>query len=130
MTTLCKNPKYNADGTIDVEVNHPVYGWIPFTASPNDSESHGLLIYQAALAGMYGEIAPYVKSEAEYISEALNERDVRVAEIDKTATNPILWNALTKEEQQAFSDKRAALMAIEQQPGYPTDVIWPEEAQK
>lgn len=106
-------------------MNHPVHGWIPYTASPNDTESHGLLIYQAALNGAYGEVAACVKSEAEYISDVLNERGMRVAEIDKTTTNPILWNALTQEEQQAFADKRAALMDIEQQPGYPTDVIWP-----
>lgn len=51
-------PQYNAFGTIDLEINHPVYGIIPFTASPNDPA--GAAIYAAALAGEYGPIAPYV----------------------------------------------------------------------
>lgn len=32
-----RNPTRNAFGTIDVEINHPVYGWIPFTADPTDT---------------------------------------------------------------------------------------------
>lgn len=51
-------PQYNAFGTIDLEIDHPKYGRIPFTASPDDPE--GAAIYAAALAGEYGPIAPYV----------------------------------------------------------------------
>jgi hypothetical protein len=32
-----RNPTRNADGTIDIEINHPRYGWIPFTADPADT---------------------------------------------------------------------------------------------
>jgi hypothetical protein len=32
-----RNPTRNAFGTIDVEINHPKYGWIPFTANPADT---------------------------------------------------------------------------------------------
>jgi hypothetical protein len=45
-----RNPQYNSIGTIDCEIEHPVYGWIPFTASPDDVEEHGRAIYDAALA--------------------------------------------------------------------------------
>jgi hypothetical protein len=31
-----RNPVRNAFGTIDLEINHPKYGWIPFTADPDD----------------------------------------------------------------------------------------------
>ena len=41
-----RNPVYNAFGTIDCEINHPQFGWIPFTASPDDRPD----IYDAALA--------------------------------------------------------------------------------
>ena len=34
------------DGRFDCEINHPVFGWIPFTASPDDPEAHGRAIYQ------------------------------------------------------------------------------------
>lgn len=51
-----RNPAYNALGTIDVEIDHPVFGWIPFTASPDDAA--GKDIYAAAIAA--GNIAAYV----------------------------------------------------------------------
>jgi hypothetical protein len=42
-----RNAKRNADGTIDCEINHPQFGWIPFTASPEDPERHGREIFEA-----------------------------------------------------------------------------------
>ena len=45
-----RNSTYNHANTIDCEIEHPVYGWIPFTASPNDEEPHGREIYAIALA--------------------------------------------------------------------------------
>lgn len=32
-----RNQTYNKFGTIDCEINHPDYGWIPFTADRNDT---------------------------------------------------------------------------------------------
>lgn len=63
MTTInCRNPIYSAidNSTIDVELEHPDYGWIPFTASPDDVEPLGVTIFEAAKRGDYGEVAPYV----------------------------------------------------------------------
>lgn len=54
---LTRNLKYNAHGTIDMEIEHPRYGWIPFTASPNDSELLGRELHAAAIAGEIGAIA-------------------------------------------------------------------------
>lgn len=42
-----RNAKPNADGTIDCEINHPDFGWIPFTADTNDVEPHGREIWAA-----------------------------------------------------------------------------------
>lgn len=57
-----RSPIYNAVGTIDVEINHPVHGWIPFTASPDDPEELGRAIYEAASEG---DVEPYVPPEPE-----------------------------------------------------------------
>lgn len=38
--------KYNQDGTIDCIWHHPVHGDIPYTASPEDVELHGRMIYE------------------------------------------------------------------------------------
>lgn len=35
------------DGRFDCEINHPDFGWIPFTASPDDVEPHGREIWAA-----------------------------------------------------------------------------------
>jgi len=52
-----RNPVYNSLGTIDCEIF--VGGeWLPFTANPNDTEPSGIDIYQRAIAGEFGEIAP------------------------------------------------------------------------
>ena len=55
-----RNLKHNADSTIDMEIEHPVYGWVPFTASHNDCEEHGKALYAAAIAGELGPVAPYI----------------------------------------------------------------------
>jgi hypothetical protein len=55
-----RNLRYNWLGTVDMEINHSTYGWIPFTASPEDTEEHGRTLYAQALDGDFGAIAPYV----------------------------------------------------------------------
>lgn len=42
-----RNAVLNGDGTFDCEINHPQFGWIPFTADPNDVEPHGRAIWAA-----------------------------------------------------------------------------------
>lgn len=54
---LTRNLKYNAHGTVDMEIEHPNYGWIPFTASLDDSELLGRELHAAAIAGTLGAIA-------------------------------------------------------------------------
>lgn len=54
-----RNVAFNAQGTIDLEVEHPTLGWIPFTASPDDPEQYGRDLYAAALTGAYGIIGAF-----------------------------------------------------------------------
>lgn len=56
---IMRNLRYNSLGSIDCEIDHQVFGWIPFTASASDSEPQGRQAYEAAIAGIYGAIAPY-----------------------------------------------------------------------
>lgn len=48
-----RNAKWNnvEHTTFDVEMNHPKYGWIPFTADPNDPEEFGRNVFAAGLNG-------------------------------------------------------------------------------
>lgn len=62
---LVKNIKYSSKDNyyIDMDIDHPIYGWIPFTASKYDLEVFGRELYNNAIDGVYGEIAPYVEPE-------------------------------------------------------------------
>lgn len=58
-----RNPRYNQDGvTIDCEIEHPIFGWIPFTANPDDPEEHGRLIHADIVAN--GNPAPHLPPQA------------------------------------------------------------------
>jgi hypothetical protein len=56
-----RNPTRNENGTIDCEINHPDFGWIPFTASPDDPEPHGREIFEA----LKDSAAPHVEIKAD-----------------------------------------------------------------
>jgi hypothetical protein len=85
-----RNPVFTAANDIDCEINHPVYGWIPFTAALDDVEQLGRDVYAAALAmnpKPYEPPAPYVPTPEERIAELkrlLAETDyVALSDYDK-----------------------------------------------
>lgn len=81
-----RNPKSNAGNAIDMEIEHPVYGWIPFTASPDDVEELGRALHAAAIAGELGPVAAYVPppapTQAELDAAAQAAIDAELREID------------------------------------------------
>jgi hypothetical protein len=46
MDTPFRNAVWDPQGTITCEIEHPDFGWIPFTASPDDVEPHGRAIFE------------------------------------------------------------------------------------
>lgn len=69
-----RNPIFTADNRIDCEVEHPHFGWIPFTADPNDVEQHGRDIYEMALAmGPAAYVAPSAHVPTKEEQEALRQ---------------------------------------------------------
>ena len=58
-----KNPVYSSkdNKTINCDIEHPEYGWIPFTADPLDIEPIGKEIFDACIKGVAGPIKPYVE---------------------------------------------------------------------
>lgn len=55
--TPFRNARYDAGGTITADILHPVFGWIPFTASPDDVEAHGRALFDHIKR--VGPVAPY-----------------------------------------------------------------------
>lgn len=116
MTTIqIKNPVYSSSdhSTIDCEIEHPVYGWIPFTANPNDVEPLGKEVFDACTSGAAGSVAQYVapiasaaanKAEAERRLQATDW--VNQPDVYDPANNPHLTN------RNAFIAYRSQIRAI------------------
>lgn len=68
-----KNLKHTKDGSVEMEINHPIHGWIPFNATENDPEEMGRVLYQEAIAGDLGTIEPFSESFAVVTPRKLSE---------------------------------------------------------
>lgn len=106
-----RNAIYNAFGTIDCEINHPKLGWIPFTASPDDSEEIGREVHAQIIAGEAGQIAQYMAPEPE---PATKEQLAAEARAYLASTD---WYVVRRSETgepipQDVMDKRAAARIV------------------
>ena len=123
-----KNPTWaNSEHTmINVEVNfdHLPEEVVMFTASPDDNTAHGPEIYAACVAGDYGQIADYVPPPPPTIEELTQNarfmRDQLLAQSDWTQLPDVPQSV-----KDAWAPYRQALRDITQQPGFPTEVVWP-----
>lgn len=127
-----RNAKYvNADGLIDCEINHNVYGWIPYTLDPNDTDmtinNDELLSAMSAKGDVVAYVPPTQEElNAQAASAIRAERDMKLeTEVDPIAGNTLRWTALTSEQQQAWATYRQELLDIPQQSGFPETVTWP-----
>lgn len=127
-----RNAKYiNETGWVDCEIEHPDYGWIPYTLDPADTDM--TINNDDLLAAMTanGDVAAYVPPTQEELdvqaaANVRTERDMKLAtEVDPIAGNALRWAALTPDQQQAWADYRQSLLDITQQSGFPHDVVWP-----
>jgi hypothetical protein len=129
---LYRNAKIiNEKGWVNCEINHPEYGWIPYTLDPTDTDmtinNDDLLADMAA----NGDVAAYVpptqeELDAEAAAAIRQERDMRLTtSVDPIAGNALRWADLSIEQQHAWADYRQALLDIPQQPGFPHEVLWP-----
>jgi hypothetical protein len=116
-----RNPIFNFDQTVNCEINHPIYGWIPFTASPDDVEAHGRELYAEILEA--GDIAPYIITPPtieELVASARDKRNSLLASSDWTQL-PDVPEAIRL----AWAEYRQALRDIPQQEGFPQTIVWP-----
>ena len=110
---------------INCEINHPVLGWIPFTASSDDKEPHGRGIYQLIAAGAVGDVAEYVEPPITE-SQVRSNRNAKLQQLDDIVKNPLRWADMTDIQKKELADYRLALLDIPEQPGFPENVVWPE----
>ena len=115
---------------MEVEINHPDYGWIPYGLDPADTD---MTINNDDVMALIGtDFAAYVAPTQEELDAALAaevraDRDGRLTEVDAIAGNALRWAALDAETQAAWATYRQALLDVPQQEGFPNDITWPTE---
>lgn len=103
-----RNPVFDANGAIVCEVNHPQYGWIPFTADPIDPEEHGREIYAAAFKMKPSPYVPVVPTPEQIAANLKAQR----ASAYRIESDPLFfkWQAGEATEAEWIS-KRAEIRA-------------------
>lgn len=120
----------SSDNTrMDLEINHPDHGWIPYTLDPTDSDT---TIDNTALRDLIGsDFSPYVaptqeELDATQAAMVRAERDrILTSDVDPVVSNPLRWADLSEQEQADVSAYRLALLDVPQQQGFPHTVSWP-----
>ncbi len=113
---------------MDVEINHPQHGWIPYTLDSADTDT--TIDNDAVLALIGTDFAAYVpptqaELDAAAAAQVRADRDYRLLEVDAIAGNALRWAALDADTQAAWSVYRQALLDVPQQSGFPHSVTWP-----
>ena len=110
----------------NVEINHPNFGWIPYTLDPSDTDE---TVDNDALLTLIGddyEAATQAEIDATAANWARIQRDMLLeSEVDPIVSNPLRWADMTTEQQNAWSQYRTDLLNITDQEGFPHNVTWP-----
>ncbi len=116
---------------MDVEINHPTYGWIPYTVDPADTDT--TINNNEVIALVGNNFTPYVaptQTELDAITsvEVRAERDrILVTAVDPLVSNPLRWADLTQTKQTEWATYRTDLLEVPQQSGFPNTITWPQE---
>lgn len=116
---------------MDVEINHPQHGWIPYTLDPADTDT--TIDNDAVMALIGTDFTAYVAPTQEELDAATAadvraERDnILVTVVDPLVSNPLRWADLTSDQQAAWTQYRSDLLAVPQQSGFPNTITWPTE---
>jgi len=117
-----------ANTSIDVEINHPQYGWIPYLLTDYDTDTTINNDEVMALIGTdFAAYVPPTQAElnAALAAEVRAERDALLLEVDAVAGNALRWAALDVETQAAWATYRQELLDVPQQADFPSTVAWP-----
>jgi hypothetical protein len=113
---------------MDVEINHPTYGWIPYHLDPSDTDA---TVDNAAILAVVGDdfgayVAPtQAELDAALAAQVRAERDSLLVVVDAIVSNPLRWADLSSDKQNEWSTYRQDLLDVPQQSGFPSTVTWP-----
>lgn len=122
-----RNPIYTESGLIDCEIEHPVYGWIPFTCGFNDRGA------QFDTAALFVKMKPHAELYTAPPAPSEEEVAVALAEQIRTERGYLLaasdWTQVADApvNQAAWAVYRQALRDIPSQESFPHSVVWPDK---
>jgi len=130
ITQVRKAQSLNSDNTrMDVEINHPTYGWIPYTLDPSDTDT---TVDNEAVMSLIGtDFTSYVAPtqadlDAGTALQIRSDRDYKLlTEVDPLVSNPLRWAELTSDKKTEWSQYRTDLLNLPQQSGFPNTITWP-----
>jgi|TARA_E500000318_G_C3466129_1_gene174645 hypothetical protein len=116
----------DANTRFDMEINHPLHGWIPFTLDMSDD---GTDIDKDALRTLIGTNFTAMSQEKidRIEGDAVrHQRDTILQyEVDPIIANSLRWAELTTEKQNEWKQYRTDLLNVPQQSGFPHNVTFP-----
>jgi hypothetical protein len=124
----------DSNTSINVEINHPQYGWIPYLLTDYDTDT--TVDNDAVMALIGTDFAAYAGPEHVLLTQeqtdeinALGIRternDILITFVDPVVSNQLRWGALTDAQQTKVTDYRTNLLNITDQSTFPTSVAWP-----
>lgn len=117
----------NDDNTeFDLEINHPEYGWIPYSLTSHDTD---MTINNDDLITLIGtNFRKITQEELDEENSGIQRgyRDMLLTtEVDPIVSNALRWAELTTEQQNAWTQYRTDLLSVPQQAGFPNTITWP-----
>jgi hypothetical protein len=128
-----RNPVKIREDYIDCEIEHPKYGWIPFTCYKYDKGSNFdvFALYNRMINDPNLKILePRKISEEEIVkhnSEVIrNKRNILLSKyVDPIVSNPLRWNDINPQKKYEIVEYRRKLLDITKQENFPYSVQWP-----
>ena len=120
-----------ANTIIDVEINHPKFGWIPYLLTDYDEDT--TINNDEVMALIGTDFTAYVAPTQEELDavtagQVRAERDrILTTVVDPLVSNPLRWADLTEAKQTEWSQYRTDLLNVPQQSGFPNTITWPTE---
>ena len=136
MTVEIKNVRnaqsLSADNShMDVEIEHPIHGWIPYTLDTSDTD---MTINNNDLLSLIGtDFVAYVaptqeELDAKTAAQVRSDREYKLfTEVDPLVSNFLRWADISSEKQTEWTQYRIDLLDVPQQSGFPNNIIWPNK---
>ena len=127
MTTY-RNAKYikSNNSLIDLEINHTVYGWIPYTLDATDtgSEFDTETLWDEVVAGSVTAYA--APSDSVLYAELRSTRDILLTDSDWTQVGDLVSSgAMTSDKLAEWKTYRQSLRDLPANTSDPSSITWP-----